>query len=199
MLTKYAGKSVVGWFVVVAATAVLVAPRAQAQASSAAENMTQESALNGLAEQLNGTGRFATMQVTKLSSIAPADDSRDSRNEARVRAGGADSSAQNVSSATVAPAMEFHYRKALGAVENCRFDVARRRSMVPHDVAAGTVTLRWTIEPSGAVRDAEVITVSGTDAEVAACAKRVLAGWHFIKPLQGPVTLERAYTFRTLP
>jgi outer membrane biosynthesis protein TonB len=67
--------------------------------------------------------------------------------------------------------------------------------MPPAKIAAGTVVLRFTIEKSGRVRDAEALSADGTDLEVAACAKRVLSEWVFAKRAQGGTVVERTYRF----
>ena len=52
---------------------------------------------------------------------------------------------------------------------------------------------RFTVEQSGHVRDAEAVSATDTDLEVAACAKRVLSEWVFARHASGEVTVERAY------
>jgi hypothetical protein len=92
--------------------------------------------------------------------------------------------------------MELQFSRTEPYLERCRIEVARRRHVAPARVAAETVTLRWTVEPSGRVRDAEAVTAGNTDLEVAACAKRVITEWVFAKPTGGaPVTVEWTYRF----
>lgn len=197
MLTTQVKNTVVGCGLLLVTAGVPTWSRAQAQEGDAGSR--QEATLNGLGDELNRTGRFATMHVTSLGAIAPVAGTPESRDDLRVRPASPDVSHRTSPETTAAPAAEFQYARALNAVDECRYDVARRRGVVPQTVAAGTVTLRWTIDPSGGVRDAEVTAASGTDAEVAACAKRVLTGWQFLKPRRGSFTVERSYTFRSLP
>jgi hypothetical protein len=88
---------------------------------------------------------------------------------------------------------EQEYLQTEGAVANCRIEVARRRRVALAQVSAGTVLLRFTIEPSGRVRDAEAVSADHTDLAVAACAKRVLSEWTFGKHASGNVHVEQAY------
>jgi hypothetical protein len=80
-------------------------------------------------------------------------------------------------------------------VQECRIEVARRRRVAPARVSAAAVTVRWTIEATGRVRDAEAIAAPGTDLEVAACAKRVLSESVFARPGSAAVTMQRTYKF----
>ncbi|HVT07483.1 MAG TPA: hypothetical protein VHO67_08490 [Polyangia bacterium] len=88
---------------------------------------------------------------------------------------------------------ELEYEQTERPVANCRIEVARRRRVTPAQVSAGTVLLRFTIEPSGRVRDAEAVSAANTDLDVAACAKRVLSEWTFAKHAAGNIQVERSY------
>jgi hypothetical protein len=88
---------------------------------------------------------------------------------------------------------ELEYHQTERPVANCRIEVARRRRVVPAQVSAGTVVLRFTVEPSGRVRDAEAVWAANTDLDVAACAKRVLSEWTFAKHAAGDIQVERSY------
>jgi hypothetical protein len=58
------------------------------------------------------------------------------------------------------------------------------------------VVVRFTIEKSGRVREAEALSAVDTDLEVAACAKRVLSDWKFPKRVRdAEVVVERTYRF----
>ena len=91
--------------------------------------------------------------------------------------------------------IEAEYRRAEPRLQQCRIEVARRRRVAPSRVAAKSVTLRWTIEASGRVHDAEALLAPQTDTEVAACAKRVISDWTFARQPGGPQTVEWTYTF----
>ena len=97
------------------------------------------------------------------------------------------------------PTLSFQYGKAFTAsVEECRFDVARRAGIAPAQIVAGLITLRWTIEPSGYVRDVSAITSSPTDPAVTACVKRLVAGRALLNPVEKPLALEWTYAFRKI-
>jgi hypothetical protein len=98
------------------------------------------------------------------------------------------------------PTLRVQYGKALGeSVEECRFDVARRFGITPVEVAADVLVLRWTIEPSGRVRDVSAVASFPSDEAVKACAKGVVSTWPLLSQLQKPVALEWSYTFRQIP
>jgi hypothetical protein len=103
--------------------------------------------------------------------------------------------ATNDSRASAGAIIVAEYRRAEPRLEQCRIEVARRRRVAPSRVAAKSVTLRWTIEPSGRVHDAEALLAPQTDTEVAACAKRVISEWTFAKQPGGAQTVEWTYTF----
>ena len=150
--------------------------------------------LAGLDAQLTGTGRIGTL-APEVGHIAPASD------------------AGVPPARDPAPANSPHRRRSGGArgargdrgnwevglteakVAACHVEVARRRQLPPAKIAARTVVLRFTIEKSGRVRDAEALSADGTDLEVAACAKRVLSEWVFGKRAQGGTVVERTYRF----
>jgi len=92
------------------------------------------------------------------------------------------------------------YRRAEPRLEQCRIEVARRRRVAPSRVAAKSVTLRWTIEPSGRVHDAEALLAPQTDTEVAACAKRVISEWRGVEAARNlPSSPARALLMTDLP
>ncbi|HEY5449850.1 MAG TPA: AgmX/PglI C-terminal domain-containing protein [Polyangia bacterium] len=152
--------------------------------------------LAGLDAQLTGTGRIGTYTPSDGTRIAPPDagvapSARDPMAAmAHVRG---DSNASPAAQSSGAGDSET--RSTDGAVAACRVEVARRRGVPPAKVAAGSVVVRFTIERSGRVRDAEAVSATGTDLEVAACAKRVLSEWVFVKRATGPTIVERTYRF----
>jgi len=94
--------------------------------------------------------------------------------------------------------LSHQYEGAFAAVDNCRFDVARRRVVPPSEIQAGTVTFRWLIDPSGHVHDMRAEVVSATDKDLIKCAEMVLANWALINPVEKPTVLERTHVFRKL-
>ena len=165
-------------------------------AGAAVSSFARAEGLAGLESQLNGTGRIGTY-APSTSGIAPPSDGKAARNtrdpapsSGRIDDEAAARAARPVSTGDAEVALTE------GRVAACRVEIARRRQVPPAKVAAGTVVLRFTIEGSGRVRNAEALTADGTDLEVAACAKRVLSEWVFAKRKTGAaVVVERAYSF----
>jgi hypothetical protein len=98
------------------------------------------------------------------------------------------------------PVLSSEYGKEfVASVEKCRFDVAGRWRTTPGKVLAGTITLRWTIEPSGHVRDVTATAAALTDEAVVACAEKVVAGWGILNSVTTAQALEWTHTFREIP
>jgi hypothetical protein len=158
------------------------------------------SGLAHLGAALEGTGRIATTEVqparVDVGAATPDDPARGPRPDAqRADESGAQAAAEQ-QAAGFDPRVDLEFDKAQPSLDACRVEVARRRRVPATEIAAGTVTLRWTIEPDGRVRDAEALAVTDTQLDVAACAKRVISGWVFAKPRRGAVTVQRTHTFR---
>jgi TonB family protein len=154
--------------------------------------------LAGLDTQLNGTGRIG-VYTPPSTHIAPASpDAGDTKGiEARdavpalARINDDARRAQHVTDGGK------EVQPTDGAVAACRIEVARRRRVPPSMIAATAVVVRFTIEPSGRVRNAEALSAPGTDLDVAACAKRVISEWKFPKRDKDATTVERTYRFVT--
>jgi hypothetical protein len=153
--------------------------------------------LPGLDAQLNATGRIADIAPQTASSI-------ETTQPTDLKAGAGDRApgdALNRALATSARSREQtaglaeEFRPTDSKVASCRIEVARRRQVLPSKVTAESVVVRFTVEASGRVHDAEAVWVTATDPEVAACAKRVVSSWTFPKRLAGPTTVERTYHF----
>jgi hypothetical protein len=81
------------------------------------------------------------------------------------------------------------------AVAACRIEVARRRHVPLAKVAAGSVVVRFTIERSGRVRDAEALTAAGTISRSRRARSACSAEWVFAKRVKDATVVERTYTF----
>ena len=158
--------------------------------------------LAGLDAKLRATGRVGTPTQESAGGIPAAtpdagapERTRDPR-QALVRVDD-DATAQAAATTATRPsdADEEELQRTDGAVAACRVEVARRRRVPPAKVAAGSVVVRFTIERSGRVREAEALSAVDTDLEVAACAKRVLSQWTFNKRAREALVVERAYRF----
>jgi hypothetical protein len=167
-------------------------------AAAAVVPMARGEGLAGLDDKLNATGRIGT--YTPHASIAPATD-------AGVPATGREPAPAiaRAGDGTTAPASlpvgvsELEVRPTDEAVAACRVEIARRRQVPPAKIAASTVVVRFTIDRSGRVHDAEALSAPDTDLEVAACAKRVLSQWVFTKRARDGVVVERTYRFSQRP
>ena len=151
--------------------------------------------LAGLDAQLTGTGRIGTL-APEVGHIAPASDAGPppgARDPAPANVRIDDEAAGRAARAGDRGNWEVGLTEA--KVAACHLEVARRRHLPPAKIAAGTVVLRFTIEKTGRVRNAEALSAEGTDLEVAACAKRVLSEWVFAKRAQGGTVVERTYRF----
>jgi TonB family protein len=165
----------------------------------AAYAQSARSGLSGLDAQLSSTGRVGAMAPGTNSQIeAPDAGLPPAAPEARTARPISTSRSSNMDevAATAAGGQSDggeEYRRTEGRVAACRVEVARRRQVAPAKVPAGTVTVRFTVEPSGRVRDAEAVSASDTDPEVSACAKRVLTEWVFAKHAGQAITVQRTY------
>ena len=151
--------------------------------------------LAGLDAQLNGTGRIGTYAPHGTQIAKPdAGGSSTSRDPVPAMAHINAATADGARAATVTDGGD-EVQPPDGAVAACRVEIARRRRVPPAKIAASEVVVRFTIERSGRVRDAEALTAAGTDLEVAACAKRVLSEWVFAKRPKDATVVERTYRF----
>ena len=150
--------------------------------------------LAGLDVEMNGTGRVGNpWQGSDASVTAPNIPDPSSHRNAVVLTPLARRDDDNGRPVRRGDLSEQEYRQTDVAVGNCRVEVARRRQVAPARLAAGTVLVRFTIERSGRVRNAEAVAETNTDLEVAACAKRVVSDWRFAKHAGGEITVERLY------
>ncbi|HXJ20168.1 MAG TPA: hypothetical protein VMT03_08035 [Polyangia bacterium] len=151
--------------------------------------------LAGLDVAMSGTGRIGDPWQRSDAQIAAPKVSQDPAAPPHERDTGARAAPRDgqASAPQQGDLLEQEYRQTEVAVANCRVEVARRRQVLPARLAAGTVRLRFTVEMSGRVRDAEAVSQTDTDLELAACAKRVLSDWRFAKHAAGEITVERVY------
>jgi hypothetical protein len=79
----------------------------------------------------------------------------------------------------------------------CRLEIAVDRKTAVSRVLAGTLLLRWTVRPEGAVADPEVVALKDTDPEVLACVKRKMSEWLFTRPAgSGSLRVEQHLRFQ---
>ncbi len=169
-------------------------------AAHAAYAQSARSGLSGLDAQLSSTGRVGAMAPGTNSQIEAPDaglppSAPPEARTARPISTSRSSNMDEVAAAATAGQGEAgeEYRRTEARVAACRVEVARRRQVAPAKIPVGTVTVRFTVEPSGRVRDAEAVSASDTDPEVSACAKRVLTEWVFAKHAGQAITVQRTY------
>jgi len=157
--------------------------------------------LNNLEARLNGTGRVAKPELQGQARIpGTASNTRPPETTVRYVPGVTRAEVLARNSVYDHPDLGVAYGKAFAAsVEDCRLDVARRRGVAPGEIAAGTLTLRWTIQPYGRVQDVSAFAWSVTNEEVTACAELVVASRALLSAVQMPAALEWTYAFRKLP
>jgi TonB family protein len=170
-------------------------------AAAAVGTSARGEGLAGLDDKLNSTGRIGT--YTPHAAIAPATDAgvpATGRDPAPALTRDSDGpSSSGAHAALPVGVTELDVRPTDDAVAACRVEVARRRKLPPAKIAAGTVVVRFTIDRSGRVHDAEALSAADTDLEVAACAKRVLSQWVFSKRARDGIVVERTYRFTQRP
>lgn len=80
-------------------------------------------------------------------------------------------------------------------IAGCRVDVARAKQVMPAQIVADKLLLRWTIEPDGSTAATDVVAIQPVDLGIMDCAKRVMSQWTFTRPRGGPLSVERPYSF----
>lgn len=164
-------------------------------AASGARAENPQGGLAGLDAAMNGTGRVGDLsprsEVPVGAARIPNDGQALGNAPKATFAGGYREEQRTPSRADGISDLE--YQQTEGPVARCRIEVARRRRVPPAQVPAGTVVVRFTVEPSGRVRNAEAVWAANTDLEVAACAKRVLSEWTFGKHASGDIQGEHSY------
>jgi len=163
-------------------------------AAGSARAEKPQGGLAGLDVAMNGTGRIGALSPRADAPIGAASipDGQALRIVPQAARAG-DGGDRYTLTAPPTGISELEYLQTERPVANCRIEVARRRRVAPAHVSAGTVVLRFTVEPSGRVRDAEAVWADNTDLDVAACAKRVLSEWTFAKHATGDINVERVY------
>ena len=80
-------------------------------------------------------------------------------------------------------------------VADCRVEVARAKQVMPPQIVADTLLLRWIIERDGTTGPTDVVATAPADLAVMDCAKRVMSQWRFTPPRGGQKAIERPFTF----
>ena len=151
--------------------------------------------LNGLDRELGSTGRIGVYAPRSSTPIEPAPTEADTAARApELPADDHDATDHKEGAAAVLSEEEF--RRTDAPVAACRVEVARRRQLSPGKLAAKEVVVHFTVLANGHVREAEAVSATGTDLEIAACAKRVVSEWVFAKHAGRDIAAERTYHFQ---
>jgi hypothetical protein len=93
-------------------------------------------------------------------------------------------------------ALDTNMPTRISEVLACRLEIATDRRVQVNKVPAGTVLLRWTVQPGGGVTGAETVARRKTDPEVLSCARRKMEAWVFIHgPGDEPLKIEQTVKF----
>lgn len=80
-------------------------------------------------------------------------------------------------------------------LELCRYQLAAAAGVMLSRIAAGEISLHWTILPTGHTRDTVVLELRQTDLSLMKCIRRRMNAWTFTKPVGGPLPVDFDYTF----
>ena len=145
------------------------------------------------------TGRVGAMTVSDQGSRIERTPERAMPKDLVVRRRqqeGDDASSSALSGSVNSSLLAQELRAPLAALNGCRIDVARLQQVAWNDVPAGRLTLQWTILPTGAVADVDVIAIDPIDLHVLDCVRQRVVHWSFSRPRGGAVHLSRAFAFR---
>jgi hypothetical protein len=84
-----------------------------------------------------------------------------------------------------------HFQEIAG----CRVEVARGKQVMPAQIVADKLLLRWIIQPDGSTASTDVVAIQPVDLGIMDCAKRVMSQWRFTRPRGGSMTVERPFSF----
>jgi len=93
-------------------------------------------------------------------------------------------------------ALEQQLRQQLPTLNACRVEIARQQALLWSAVAAGRVTLQWTILPTGAVSNANVVAIDPLDLYLQDCVLRRMGQWTFVRTSGSTVPMSRSFEFR---
>ncbi len=87
-------------------------------------------------------------------------------------------------------------RPRFALLKDCRIEVARQKRIEVSALAAGSLTLRWTVLQNGRVADTQVVATSPVDGRIIDCVKRQMSFWSFSPPTGGAARVERPFKFQ---
>jgi hypothetical protein len=146
---------------------------------------------------LKETGKIAVAPVPPAMNLIENEDSLKSPTEKSVAP-----AASTIEPPSAGPrgvinsrVLEKEIAEHFADISDCRVDVARLKQVMPAQVVADKLMLRWIIQPDGTTASTEVVAVAPVDLGIMDCAKRVMSQWTFTRPRGGPMAVERPFQF----
>jgi hypothetical protein len=168
----------------VALTLILLAPGAQGQTNgeSAFDLARSEFSL-----EKTGEVRQPPSHVEDLQSTipAPAPEERSEERKAAPLPITAPPPPPPVFSAEVL-ALDSNMGQRVNDLLACRLEIAADRRVPNKRVTAGSLLLRWTVQPDGSVTSAEAVSMKDTDPDVSSCVQRKMSAWQFVRQRNAP-------------
>ncbi len=181
--------------------AVLTEPKplagdgATAPASPPGDSMQPANLVEG--PSLKETGKIAVAPVPPAMNLIESEDSLKSPTEKSIAP-----AASNIDSPPSRPrgvinprVLDKEIAEHFADISACRVDVARGKQVMPSQVVADKLMLRWIIQPDGTTAATEVVAIAPVDLAIMDCAKRVMSQWTFTRPRGGPLPVERPFQF----
>ena len=149
------------------------------------------------APSLKETGKIAVAPVPPAMNLIETEGPLKSPTEKSIAP-----AASNIDSAPSRPRGVINQRvldkeiaERFAEISACRVDVARLKQVMPTQVVADKLMLRWIIQPDGTTASTEVVAIAPVDLAIMDCAKRVMSQWTFTRPRGGPMPVERPFKF----
>ena len=178
---------------------VVTPPKTEATPAAAPDPLSPMRLMDG--PSLRETGRIAIAPARAPMNLIESEESLTSPKETRA------ASAIEIAPAPVRATSGFIDPRVLDReiadkftqIAGCRVEVARSKQVMPPQVVADTLLLRWIIERDGSTGSTEVVATAPIDLGVMDCAKRVMSQWRFTTPRGGAKAIERSFTFTGNP
>jgi hypothetical protein len=146
---------------------------------------------------LKETGRIAVAPVPPAMNLIETEDALKSPTEKSIApaASNIDSAPSRARGVINPRVLDKEIAEHFADISACRVDVARGKQVMPSQVVADKLMLRWIIQPDGTTASTEVVAIAPVDLAIMDCAKRVMSQWTFTRPRGGPTPVERPFQF----
>jgi len=168
---------------------------ASAPASPPSDPMQPANLVEG--PSLKETGKIAVAPAPPAMNLIETEESLKSPTEKSIAP-----AASNIDSTPIRPrgvinprVLDKEIAERFADIAACRVDVARLKQLMPSQVTADKLMLRWIIQPDGTTASTEVVAVAPVDLAIMDCAKRVMSQWTFTRPRGGAMPIERPFQF----